>query len=139
VVYDPRGAGREVIRAGYSIVYDQPAMFHHIRSASVPPWGSLITLNNVALSDPFATYPGGNPFPLAVDKNATFPLAGTYWLQPVKSDPPRTQHFNVSFQQQYGENWSVTAELLRQPHCASLERHRDQSRRSTPPTRPTGI
>jgi len=109
VVYDPRGAGREVIRAGYSIVYDQPAMFHHIRSASVPPWGSLITLNNVALSDPFATYPGGNPFPLAVDKNATFPLAGTYWTQQVKADPPRTQHFNVSFQQQYGENWSVTA------------------------------
>ena len=56
-------------------------MFHHFRSASVPPWGSLIMLNNVALSDPFATYPGGNPFPLPVDKNAQFPLFGTYWTQ----------------------------------------------------------
>jgi hypothetical protein len=125
VVYDPRGAGREVIRAGYSIVYDQPAMFHHIRSASVPPWGSLITLNNVALSDPFATYPGGNPFPLAVDKNATFPLAGTYWTQQLKADPPRTQHFNVSFQQQYGENWSVTASYF-----GNRGRRRRSSRRS---------
>ena len=109
LVYDPRGAGREVIRGGYSVVYDQPAMFHHIRSASVPPWGSLITLNNVALSDPFATYPGGNPFPLPVDKNAQFPLFGTYWTQTAKSTPPMTQHYNVSFQKQYGENWSVTA------------------------------
>ena len=109
MVYDPRGQGREVIRAGYSIVYDQPAMFHHIRSASVPPWGSLITLNNVSLSDPFATYPGGNPFPLPVDKNAQFPLFGTYWTQTAKAVPPMTQHFNVSFQKQYGQNVSVTA------------------------------
>ena len=109
VVYDPRGQGREVIRGGYSVVYDQPAMFHHIRSASVPPWGSLITLNNVSLSDPYSAYPGGNPFPLPVDKNATFPLNGTYWTQQLEADPPRTQHFNVSFQQQYAENWSLTA------------------------------
>ena len=109
VVYDPRGAGREVIRGGYSVVYDQPAMFHHIRSASVPPWGSLITLNNVSLSDPFATYPGGSPFPLPIDKNAQFPLFGTYWTQTAKATPPMTQHYNVSVQKQFGENWSLTA------------------------------
>jgi hypothetical protein len=109
IVYDPRGEGREVIRGGYSIVYDQPAMFHHIRSASVPPWGSLITLNNVSLSDPYAAYPGGNPFPLLVDKSATFPNAGTYWTQQTEADPPRTQHFNVSMQKQFFQNWSLTA------------------------------
>ena len=109
VVYDLRGQGREVIRAGYSIVYDQPAMFHHIRSASVPPWGSLITLNNVSLSDPFSAYPGGNPFPLPVDKNAQFPLNGTYWTQQLEAERPHTQHFNVSFQKQYGDNWAMTA------------------------------
>lgn len=109
VVYDPRGEGREVVRAGYSIVYDQPAMFHHIRSASVPPWGSLITLNNVPLSDPFATYPGGNPFPLPVDKNAQFPVNGTYWTQQLEAKRPHTQHFNVSFQKQYLDDWVVTA------------------------------
>ena len=65
VVYDPRGQGREVIRAGYSVVYDQPAMFHHIRSASVPPWGSLITLNNVSLSDPYADLSGRQSVPAA--------------------------------------------------------------------------
>ncbi len=109
VVYDPRGEGREVVRGGYSIVYDQPAMFHHVRSASVPPWGSLITLNNVSLSDPYATYPGGNPFPLAVDKNAPFPLNGTYWTQQLEAKRPTTHHFSASVQKQYGENTAVTA------------------------------
>ena len=109
VVYDLRGEGREVIRAGYSIVYDQPAMFHHIRSASVPPWGSLITLNNVPLSNPYANYPGGNPFPLPVDRNAQFPLNGTYWTQQLEAERPTTQHFSVSFQKQFRENWAVTA------------------------------
>ena len=97
VVYDPRGRGREVVRAGYSIVYDQPAMFHHIRSASVPPWGSLITLNNVSLSDPYAAYPGGNPFPLPVDKNAQFPLNGTYWTQQLEASArPRSTSARAS-------------------------------------------
>jgi len=109
VVYDLRGEGREVVRAGYSVVYDQPAMFHHIRSASVPPWGSLITLNNVPLSDPFASYPGGNPFPLPIDRNAQFPLNGTYWTQQLDAERPTTQHFNASVQKQFGDNWAVTA------------------------------
>src|SRR4029077_19230843 len=51
---------------------------------------------------------GGQPFPLPVDKNATFPLAGTYWTQQVNATPPRTQHFNVSVQKQFFENWSLT-------------------------------
>src|SRR4029077_13159211 len=108
LVYDPRGQGREVIRAAYSIVYDAPAMFHHIRVASVPPWGALVTLNNVALSDPYSTYPGGNPFPLPLTKDVTFPTAGTYWTQQLGSQPPYTQQWNVSFQKQLREDWALT-------------------------------
>jgi hypothetical protein len=108
LVYDPRGQGREVIRAAYSIVYDAPAMFHHIRVASVPPWGALVTLNNVALSDPYAAYPGGNPFPLPLTKDVTFPTSGTYWTQQLESQPPYTQQWNVSFQKQLREDWALT-------------------------------
>ena len=108
VVYDPRGEGREVIRAAYGLMHDQPPMFHHIRVASVPPWGSLITLNNVSLSDPYATFPGGNPFPREVTKDATFPLFGTYWTQQLEARTPYTQHWNISAQRQFGENWAAT-------------------------------
>ncbi|MBI4485552.1 MAG: TonB-dependent receptor [Acidobacteria bacterium] len=109
VVYDPRGEGREAIRAAYGMMHDQPPMFHHIRVASVPPWGSLITLNNVSLSDPYSTFPGGNPFPRTLTRDATFPLFGTYWTQQLEADTPNTQHWNVSVQRQFGENWAVTA------------------------------
>jgi len=106
IVYDPRGQGREVIRAATRRL--RPAgEFHHIRSASVAAWGSLITLNNVSLSDPLLVYPGGNPFPLPVDKNAT----SAQRARTGRSSSRRTRAhaaFNVSFQQQYAENWSLT-------------------------------
>ena len=108
VVVDPRGKGREVVRAAYGLVHDQPAMFHHIRVASVPPWGSLVTLNNVSLSDPYATYPGGNPFPREIGNDAAFPLFGTYWTQQREAETPYTQHWNVSSQKQFGDDWSAT-------------------------------
>ena len=56
VVYDPRGGGREVIRAAYGIVHDQPPMFHHFPTSTMPPWGARVVLNNVSMSDPYATY-----------------------------------------------------------------------------------
>jgi hypothetical protein len=108
VVYDPRGQGREVVRAAYGIVHDQPPMFHHVRVASVPPWGSLITLNDVPLSNPYANYPGGNPFPIALTSDAVFPFNGTYWTQQLEANTPYTQHWNVSTQKQFGNDWSVT-------------------------------
>ena len=78
VVYDPRGEGREVLRAGYGIVHDQPPMFHHFPTSTMPPWGARVALNNVSFSDPYATYPGGNPFPTVEtlegnNPNAVFP------------------------------------------------------------------
>ena len=110
VVYDPRGAGREVIRGGYSVVYDQPAMFHHIRSASVPPWGSLITLNNVVAVGSVRDLSWRQSVPAARRQERDVSAGGhRYWTQTAKATPPMTQHYNVSVQKQYGENWSVTA------------------------------
>ncbi len=109
VVYDPRGEGREVIRGGYSVVYDQPAMFHHIRSASVPPWGSLITLNNVSLSDPFA---GRH----VLDADRQRDAANDAALQRRLPEAVRRELVG-------------DGQLLRQPHLAPLERDGDQSRR----------
>jgi hypothetical protein len=44
-----------------------------------------------------------------VDRNATFPLNGTYWTQQLEAERPTTHHFSASFQKQYGDNWAVTA------------------------------
>lgn len=107
VIYDPRGQGREVIRAAYGIFYDAPPMFYHVRDASVPPWGSLTTLNDVPLSNPYnSATPVGAPAP--INKTAPFVNAGTYWFEPLNPDPLYTQQWNLSIQKQFGADWSVT-------------------------------
>ena len=40
------------------------------------PFGNAITLTNVNLSDPWATYPGGDPFPTILNKNIPFSTFG---------------------------------------------------------------
>jgi hypothetical protein len=114
IVYDPRGEGREVLRAGYGVVHDQPPMFFHFPTSTMPPWGARVALNNVSLSDPYANYPGGNPFPTAdsLEGNsptAVFPQFSVYAVQQLEAVTPTTQHWNVTAQKQFGENWSATA------------------------------
>jgi hypothetical protein len=114
VVYDPRGQGREVIRAAYGMVHDQPPMFHHFPTSTMPPWGARVVLNNVSFSDPYAAYAGGNPF-LTVESlqgrstAAVFPVGSVYATQQANAITPLTQHWNVTAQKQFGENWSATA------------------------------
>ena len=76
----------------------------------MPPWGSLVTLNNVSLSDPYSTYPGGNPVPAARSaRNATFPLNGTYWTQQLEGGDAAHAALQRSVQKQFGDNLAVTA------------------------------
>ena len=100
VVFDPRGQGKETIRVGYGLFFDSPPMFDYVRIASVAPWGTLVTLNSVQFSNPYANYPGGNPFPFKISPNAVFPTQGTYWAEPAHSQPTYMQQWNLSFQKQ---------------------------------------
>ena len=53
------------IRGGWGRFYDTPHLFFNTRFANNPPWGAQITLTSPAggFSNPYQTYPGGNPFP----------------------------------------------------------------------------
>ena len=80
----------------------------------MPPWGARVVLNNVSFSDPYATYAGGNPFPTVESLQgkstaAVFPQFSVYAVQQEKAVTPMTQHWNATFQKQFGENWSATA------------------------------
>jgi carboxypeptidase family protein len=99
-VFDPRGEGKETIRASYGVFFDSIPMFDYVRVASVAPWGTLVTLNSVQLSNPYANYPGGNPFPFKVTPTTPFPTQGTYWAEPDDAKPTYVQQWNLSVQKQ---------------------------------------
>ena len=65
LAYDPSGEGKESIRASYGVFFDQPESYTASAFGIGPPWANGLTLTAPAggFADPFAGYPGGDPFP----------------------------------------------------------------------------
>jgi len=112
ISYDPRGKGLEVIRAAYGIFYDATPTFYFQGGAGSAPWGSAVALVNVQLSNPWASYPGGNPFPVTLGKNVVFPTPGTYDTAPLNTKRINMQQWNLSIQKQIRSDLSITATYL---------------------------
>jgi hypothetical protein len=79
-----------------------------------PPWGSSISLDNPVggFADPWLGYPGGNPFPTKLDKNATFPTNAYWETTPLDLKTTYVHQFNFSIQRQLGPNWLASASYL---------------------------
>jgi hypothetical protein len=109
LVWDVDGNAGTVVRAGYGVLYDLPAMQYFDRFGFGPPWASALTLNNPGggFADPYRDYSGGNPFPLPSPppKNALFVSAGQYINLPLHLKPTYFQQWNLSIQQQFGPDW----------------------------------
>lgn len=116
VVWDAHGDATTVVRAGYGVLYDLPAMQYFDRFGFGPPWASAITLNNPkgGFADPYQAYPGGDPFPLPIPpkSDATFTLAGQYVNLPLHIHPSYFQQWNLSMQQQVGSDWLFSLNYL---------------------------
>ncbi|MBZ5675730.1 MAG: TonB-dependent receptor [Acidobacteriia bacterium] len=113
VVWDPKGNGRMTVRLSWGILYDMPHTLFAYGFSQAPPWAAVIgPLNNVSFADPWANYPGGDPFPLNLGKNAAFPTSGTYTSYPLDLKVPYLQQWNLSLQKQIGANWLVSASYL---------------------------
>jgi len=116
LVYDPRGRGTEIIRAGYGIFYDSPWTWMMSAFPQNSPWGSTIILNapSGGLSNPWQGYPGGNPFPTVTPPpaNYKFPAAGTYVSMPLHTRPMYMQQWNLALDKQFARNWELSATYL---------------------------
>ena len=113
--WDPRGKGRETVRAGYAIFYDNPEVFFFDRFADNSPFGSSISLN--APSGGFTNpYQGQTvpqfPTPFPTGSNATFFANGVYINIPQNLKPTYTQSWNLSVERQVGANWLFTVTYL---------------------------
>ncbi len=113
VVFDPKGDGRMSIRAGYGIFYDFPS-FAFDQFGFSPPWGANLTNTNTTLANPWANFPGGNPFPLPPPQNYVFPEGNaqlTYGY-PLDLKPTYIEQYNLSVQRQMANNWLVSASYI---------------------------
>jgi hypothetical protein len=113
LVWDPKGDGRMTIRAAFGRFTDRPHLLMGTSMAGAPPFGNLISLTNVNMSTPWATYPGGrNPLPIPLDKNVTFPSFGSYTTYPVDWRPTALNQWNLSIQRQFGNDWLFTVNYV---------------------------
>ena len=110
-VWDPSGNGRQTIRAAVGIFYEMPKMWQYGRAPLNPPFGNTIVVNNPAsFANPWATYAGGNPFPLQkpVPANVTYPQFGSFVNMPLDAKPTQLQQWNVSYERQFAANWLIS-------------------------------
>ncbi|HJT88805.1 MAG TPA: carboxypeptidase regulatory-like domain-containing protein [Bryobacteraceae bacterium] len=114
IVLDPKGDGRMTIRAGYGIFYDFPS-FAFDQFGFSPPWGANLTVPNPpSLTNPWANFAGGNPFPLQPPQNFVFPQGNaqlTYGY-PLDLKPTYIEQYNLSIEKQLGSNWMVSASYV---------------------------
>src|SRR5881296_1375659 len=101
-----------VIRAAYGIFFDFPHLHQYGGKRDTAPKGASIVVNSPSLDDPWASQPGGNPFPIALDKNSPFPLSCFYTVFPCNLKKPYLNQWNLSIQHQFGANWLVTGNYI---------------------------
>jgi hypothetical protein len=110
LAWDPTGTGKTSIRAAYGIFYNRPNLTTYGGYSSSPPNGNSVTVQNPAsFNDPWANFPGGDPFPVNVTKNYTFPLAGSYYAFTPHARPTYQNQWNLTLQQAVGSNMLVSA------------------------------
>jgi hypothetical protein len=114
VVLDPRGDGKMTIRAAYGIFYDLPPAIFDYAFSTVPPYGETVALNSPAggFANPWAGYPGGNPFPTQLGSTSFFPTGAGVLTTPLHVSPTYLQQWNLSIQRQIGANWMVAANYI---------------------------
>jgi hypothetical protein len=111
-VWDPRGDGKMTVRAAFGIFNDRQSVFSLNFIAQDPPFGGSITASNPTLANPWVNQAGGNPFPIAVNKDYKFGQNGNVVTHPLDLQPTYLQQWNLSVQRQIGTSWLLTANYL---------------------------
>lgn len=115
LVWDPTGSGKQSVTASYGIFSDLVEIFYGDHFADSPPWGSRVNITNPpSITNPYASYPGGDPFPLPYPPTFTAPfiLEALYITYPLHTHPPVTQEWSLGYQLQASRNWLFSATYM---------------------------
>lgn len=111
LVYALTDDQRTVLRAGYGIFYNPQWTNLHEQYTNKQPWVNRISVAPPpSTADPWAGFPGGNPFPSPAGGNPDFVFnnAVMFSYAPGYRDP-YTQQWNMNVQREIAEDWLVTA------------------------------
>jgi hypothetical protein len=116
IVWDPFGDGKTSIRASYGLLYDTPHLFFYTRVSNNPPWGATLTRTGgpFPLSNPWAGYPGGDPYKQntgTAKSYGFFPTSGVYAVSDTNLGSPQINTWNLSIQRQVGK-WLLSGSYL---------------------------
>jgi hypothetical protein len=110
-VWNPHGDGRDTLRVGAGILYDSTETWFNERETTNPPYGNDIDVGSTGtLTNPWAGYPGGNPFPQ--HGNLFFPQFGTYINMPLHPKATYVAQWNATYQRQFAGNWLASVSYL---------------------------
>src|SRR5215831_2121404 len=113
MAFDPTGDGSTSIRASFGISYDFPNQQLMSVAATAPPFGNTVQPTGpLSFTDPWAGFPGGNPFPTVSDANAKFVPFGSFAAQQPDAKAPTIYQWNLSVQRQIGKDWLVSATYM---------------------------
>jgi hypothetical protein len=110
--WDPMGDGKMSVRASAGIFTDRGALYSMSAMAQDSPYGSVIQVNNPRLEDPWASYPGGNPLPIYLQKDIVFPTAASYVTYNPHWHPTTVNQFSLSVQRQFGRDWLLAVNYV---------------------------
>ena len=116
VAWDPKGDGRQTIRAGFGLFYDTMPTAYQEDQTGDAPWASQVSLPSPSggLTNPWQGYPGGNPFPSPSppSANQVFPAEVQYYNYPLHARPTSVYQWNLSYERQLANNWLVSATYI---------------------------
>ncbi len=113
IAWDPFGDGKTAIRAGAGIAHDFVSHNQVINNESASPFRLTVISLGVKLDNPYANYPGGNPFPYNYNKsNPVFAPYGTYLPVPPDLRTPEQYSWNFGVQRQITPGWFASATYL---------------------------
>ena len=117
LVFSPTKRGHDTIRVGGAILKDVSELYFTNHTTFNPPFGDSIYLTSPpgGFTNPWAGYPGGDPFPVPnpPPANSVFPAAGQFIALPTNSLTPTTiAEWNASYEHQFTNNWLLTASYM---------------------------
>jgi hypothetical protein len=115
--WDLKGDGRTALRASFGRAFDfVPGNSIIIGMSVAPPWSGRVTINNPAtgFDDPYASYPGGNPFPAYLNPalGGLYPPYAFFGNLKYDAKAQNVYQWNLSLEKQIGSEWLVSAAYI---------------------------